>query len=274
LRRFALFSLLLFPLLAACGGGAAQLPEDPLPLLNEAAEHINNAESFRIEIFQQGAPYYIESDVIEGDLIFDRAQMDYVAPGILQGQIRAQLAGLPFEFGIMARDEFQWVRLPGAGWTDRLYFAPGFNPRTLIAEDSGFQAALSALIDIEIVGAETLDTGEQVWHIRGQADGPAVSELMVYIITAEDPVMIDAYIGREDNRPVRLVVTIPDTETEDNPEPTQFVVELYDFNNVDEATDITGPSYDDAEPTPAVTPLLEQDEQTESSDATPETDED
>lgn len=256
MRRLALLPLML--LLGACGTSNAPLPE-PLPVLNAAAEHINNAASFRLEIFQDGAPYNIESDVIEGELLFDRARMDYVAPDVLQGQIRAQLMRLPFEFGIMARGEFQWVRLPGAGWTDTLYFAPGFNPQTLIAEDSGFQAALNALIDIEMVGRETLEDGTAVYHIRGMADGPKVSELLVYIITTDDPVIIDAFVAVEDNRPVRLAVTIPGTETETEPDPTRFVIDLYDFNGVDPETDITGPSYDDTtEAAPEVTPLLEQ----------------
>jgi hypothetical protein len=255
-RRLALLPLIL--LLAACGTNNAPLPE-PLPILEAAAVHINNAESFRLEIFQEGAPYNIESDVIDGELLFDRARMDYVAPDVLQGQIRAQLMRLPFEFGIMARGEYQWVRLPGAGWTDTLYFAPGFNPQTLIAEDSGFQAALGALLDIEMIGRENLEDGTAVYHMRGMADGPKVSELLVYIITTEDPVIIDAYIGVDDNLPVRLAVTIPGTETETEPDPTQFVIDLYDFNGVDTDVDITGPSYDDpAEADPEVTPLLEQ----------------
>jgi hypothetical protein len=267
-RRLALLMFVL--VLGACGTSNEPLPE-PLPLLEAAAVHINEAESFRLEIFQDGAPYNIESDVIEGELLFDRARMDYVAPDILQGQIRAQLVRLPFEFGIMARGDFQWVRLPGAGWTDTLYFAPGFNPQTLIAEDSGFQAALSALIDIEMVGRENLDDGTAVYHMRGMADGPQVSELLVYIITTEDPVIIDAYIAVEDNLPLRLEVTIPGTETEEAPEPTKFVVELYDFNGVDPDADITGPSYDDpAEADPEVTPLLEQETPDADDDATEE----
>ncbi len=246
--------------LAACGGSPSEALPEPLPILNAAAEHVNSAESFRMEVWQEGAPYYIESDVIDGDLIFDRARMDYVAPDVLQGRIRAQLGALPFELGILARGEYQWVRLPGAGWTDSLYFAPGFNPRTLIAEDSGFQAALSALLDIEMIGRVRLEDGTPVYHMRGQADGPAVSELMVYIITADDPVNIDAYVHVETNIPVRLVVTIPDTETEAYPDPTKFYVDLYDLNNVS-PSDITGPTLDQdqsSDPTAAATPLIEQ----------------
>ena len=148
---------------------------------------------------------------------------------------------------------------PGAGWTDTLYFAPGFNPQTLIAEDSGFQAALNALLDIEMIGQERLEDGTSVYHMRGMADGPKVSELLVYIIMTDEPVIIDAYITVEDNLPARLEVTIPGTETENEPDPTKFVVDLYDFNSVDPDADITGPSYEDDDPEPEVTPLLEQD---------------
>jgi len=151
---------------------------------------------------------------------------------------------VPFEFSILGRGERQWVQLPGLGWNSNLYFAPGFNPETLIAEDSGFQAALSALEEIEMIGRETLDDGSPVWHISGTANGPAVSELMVYIITTEDPVLIDAYVHTETNRPIRLEVTIPGTETEEEPDPTKFIVELYDFN---EELEVTGPTSEEEE---------------------------
>jgi hypothetical protein len=245
-RRFILMLTVLFTL-AACGASDEPLPES-IDLLNAAAANIHDAESFRIEVWREGAPYYIDSDVIEGNLLFDRAKMNYVAPDVLQGRLRAKLSGLPFELGILARGDNQWVQLPGLDWTDTLYFAPGFNPQSLIAEDSGFQAALNALLDIEMIGRETLEDGSPVYHMRGTADGPSVSALLVYMIMSDEDVTIDAYVHAETQMPVRLIITMPGTETEEVPEPTQWYVDVYDFNA---DVEITGPSYDDATEEPA-----------------------
>lgn len=237
-RLITLASLLLMGgLLAACGANS-EPPPDPIPLLETAAQNIHDAESFKIEVWREGAPYFIESDVIDGNLLFDRATMGYVSPDTLQGSVRAKLGSLPFTLNILARGDLQWVQLPGVMWTDELYFAPGFNPQDLIAEDTGFRAALSALIDIEMLGQETLDSGIAVWHMNGMADGAAVTDLLVGLIEAEGEVIIDAYISVRDTTPARLVITMPGTETEDVPEPTQWIVEVYDYN---EPVEITGP---------------------------------
>lgn len=229
--------LLLALVLAACGTTPEELP-DPLTLIQEAGEEFHNAETFRIEMWREGAPYYIDSDVIDGALIFDRANMDYVAPDVLQGQVKAKLAGLPFTLNIMARGDLQWVQLPGTIWTDELYFAPGFNPELLIAEESGFQAALDALLDLEIVGRESLEDGTPVYHLTGRADGPAVTDLLVGMIVAENEVLLDVFVHAETRMPVRLVITMPETATDDEPEPTAWWIDVYDFN---EELEITGP---------------------------------
>ncbi|MEM6283301.1 MAG: LppX_LprAFG lipoprotein, partial [Chloroflexota bacterium] len=164
-------------LLAACGSSNAELP-DPIDVLNNAGEVFNTAETFKIEVLQEGAPYFIETDVTEGALRFQRATMSYEAPDVIQGNVRATVFGAPFPFGVLARGEAQWVQLPGIGWTNAYYFAYGFNPQDLIAEETGFNAALNALLDIEMVGRESLD-GIPVFHMTGRADGKAVTDLLV-----------------------------------------------------------------------------------------------
>lgn len=234
--------LILIPavLLAACGSQPEELP-DPIDVLNAAADYFQEADTFKIEVLQEGAPYFIETDVVETPLRFQRATIDYQAPDTLQGEVRGNAMGAPFPFGILARGDKQWVRLPAIGWTDLYVFAPGFNPQDLIAEESGFQAAMNALLDIEMVGAESL-TGTPVYHMRGRADGAAVEDLLVDLIEAEDEVLLDVYVERETNIPVRLVITMPGTETEDVPEPTQWIVDVYAFN---EPVTIDGPDLGD-----------------------------
>lgn len=228
--------------LAACGTTPEELPE-PIEALNAAADTFQTADTFKIEVLQEGAPYLIETDVTDEAIRFRRALINYQAPDTLQGDVDATLFGMPYNFGILARGEQQWVRLPAVGWSGLYAFAPGFNPQDLIAEESGFQAALNALLDIEMVGAESLD-GIPVYHLRGRADGPAVADLLVGLIEPEGEVFIDVYIERNEERtPVRLTVTMPGTETEEVPEPTRWLVDVYDFN---EPVEITGPERGEA----------------------------
>lgn len=241
LRRFLALLILVFAL-AACGTTPEELPE-PVAALETAADTFQTANTFKIEVLQEGAPYLIETDVTDEAISFRRALINYQAPDTLQGDVDAALFGLPYNFGILARGEQQWVRLPGIGWSGLYSFAPGFNPQDLIAEESGFQAALGALLDIEMVGADSLD-GLPVYHLRGRADGPAVSDLLVGLIEPEGEVFIDVYMERNEARtPVRLVVTLPGTETEAVPEPTAWIVDVYDF---DDPVEITGPEAGEA----------------------------
>ena len=241
-ERLTITALLLAVLLLAACGGSGELP-DPIDTLNEAAVYFNEAQTFKIEVLQEGAPYFIETDVTEEALRFQRATISYQAPDTLQGSVRATVFGAPFLFAILARGEHQWVQLPAIGWTDDYYFAYGFNPQDLIAEETGFQAALNALIDIEMVGREGLD-GIPVYHMTGRANGQAVRDLLVGLIEPEGDVDVDVYVRTDDSTPVRLVITMPGTETEAVPEPTRWLVDVYDFN---EPVEITGPTLEGAE---------------------------
>ncbi|MEM6285334.1 MAG: hypothetical protein AAF787_24305, partial [Chloroflexota bacterium] len=85
-----------------------------------------------------------------------------------------------------------------------------------------------------------------VFHMTGRADGQAVTDLLVGLIEPEGEVLLNVYIHAEDNTPVRLIITMPGTETEEVPEPTQWIVDVYDFN---EPVTIDGPTADEIEST-------------------------
>ncbi len=114
-----------------------------------------------------------------------------------------------------------WVHAP---------FAPGFNPTALIAKDSGFQRALSSLEKLEYIGSESLIDGTPVYHLRGEANGEVVTDLLVGLIETDDDVIIDVYVHRESKLPSLVVVTHPGTATEDQPEDSAWRVEVYDVN--------------------------------------------
>jgi len=218
---------------AGCTGGddGDEQPPDPVALLTEAADNIRSAETFRLDVTQSGAEYpiLIELNGADTQVTFRRAQAQYVAPDLMQGSVRVVTGGVTIDIGIFSRGADQWVQILGTNWI-KAFFAPGFNPETLIAADTGFQAALSSLTALSYIGEETLDDGSSVYHLSGTAEGPAVSALLVDLIEAEGAVGVEVYIDRTTRYPVRLMISQPETITETQPDPTTWTIDVFDID--------------------------------------------
>lgn len=231
-------------ILAACNPQAASPTPTPTPdalaLVTEAAAALRSATAFRMSVEQEGPDYAIGTEY--GNVLFRRASAQYAAPGVMQASIRVLAAGLPIDVDVFSRGQEQWYR---AIWTGNQWlhqpFAPGFNPETLIAEDTGFQAALNALTNLEYAGEQTLESGAQTYHLAATADGPEVNALLAGLIETAGPVTVDVYIDQTSRAPVRFVVTetqplpestftgAPTTSTAD-PEPVVWIIDLHDYN--------------------------------------------
>lgn len=238
--RWWILLMALALILAGCGSGGDDSEEDidPFALLGEAATNIRAAETFRLDVRQSGAEYniFILLDGEEQEVAFRRAIAQYVSPDRVQGTVRVIAGGvLPVDVDIFSYGFDQWVRFVGTNWIDE-DFAPGFNPQTLIAEDTGFQAALAALTELDYEGIETLEDGTSVYHIAGIAEGDAVTSLLVGMIEAEGLVPVDVYIDRENRLPVRLIITQLETITEDEDDPTTWTIDVYDVGDEPELT--------------------------------------
>lgn len=206
---------------------------DPVALLTEASDNIRASSTFRLEVVHSGADYFASITMQPGDIslsvAFRRAIAQYVAPNQIQGRVRV-VAGATLEVDVYAQGEDQWLRFPMTDWIQD-DFASDFNPEVLIAEDTGFQAALSALRALEYLGETTLDTGQVVHHLRGLADGADVTDLLVGLIEATGEVNVDVFISRDQPRyPVRLIIVQPDTITETTPDPTTWTIDVFDIN--------------------------------------------
>jgi hypothetical protein len=223
--------------LASCTGTPTEAPPDPLQLVTDAAENIRETTSFRMIVERQGAPYFIETDL--GAVNFRRAVAQYVAPNVMQATVRLIAAGIPAQVDVFSRGENQWYRndiLTANRWFNAP-FSPGFNPESLIAQETGFQASLRALIDMSYVGQETLEDGSPVYHIKATANGPDVTALMAGLVYMSGVVQVDVYIHREKLLPVRFVIVQPDTATEAEPEPTTWTIDVYDIDASPEIDD-------------------------------------
>lgn len=229
MRRLA---ILLMSLVLAAGCAAPSAEESlpaPADLLNQAADRIRAAETFRMTVERTGAEYIITTDL--GDAVFRRADVRYVSPDSMQAKVRVLAVGLPIDLDFLFQGEKQWLR---GIWTNNVWvpiaFAPGFTPAALIAEQTGFQAAIQSLTQLQLVGRDQLVDGTPVWHLKASADGEDVSAFMAGLIDVLGRVNADVYIHRETLLPVQFIIVQPDTVTADQPDPTTWLIEIFDFN--------------------------------------------
>lgn len=257
MKRLVLCLLALVVFSAGCGAAPAASPTpapDPLALVTDTAGKIRDASSFRLDVTQTGPDYSIGT--VYAPVLFRRASAQYVAPGIMQASVRVIAAGLPVDVDVFARGPQQCYR---AIWTGNTWlneaFAPGFDPQSLIAEDTGFQAALGALVDVRLVGEETLENGARVLHVSGTADGSQVSALLVGLIAPQGTVGVDLFTDAATGYPARftLTETVVDEFGVRQPEPRVWTIDVSDIDAAGELPDPDGCQPAAPEATPEVT---------------------
>ncbi|NPV68863.1 MAG: LppX_LprAFG lipoprotein [Anaerolineae bacterium] len=222
------FALLAIPLLCAACAPAAGEPPDPLELVTEAGQHIQEAESFAVTIVRSGAPVFIDA---AGLIEFVRASGHYVAPDRVQARVRVLISGIAGDIDVIAIGDDQFYRhavLTGGRWINA-EFSPGFNAEQLVRSESGLARAMAAIKDLRLQGAENLD-GVDVWHLTGTAAGSEVAALTIGLIPARADVQVDLYIRVPDHHPERMVIVQPDTVNATQPEPSTWTIEVFDYN--------------------------------------------
>ena len=213
LRFFGILLLTLF-LLTACNGQATEAPLDVNQLLTDANANMHAVSTFRLSLEQSGAAYFIYVNLGDGEVEAEvrRATAQFVSPDIMQGNARIVVFGLPIDIEMFARVTNQWLRLGGAeDWTN-IAFAPGFDASTLQAVGGGFEQAITGMENVQLIGAEELEDGSQVYHLTGISDGSEVAALTVGLIVSENDINVDLYIDRETRYPRRVVLVQPDHE--------------------------------------------------------------
>ncbi|GAB1420993.1 hypothetical protein MASR2M15_11250 [Anaerolineales bacterium] len=232
--KYCLIPLLIL-LIAACSPTEepATDVQDPIVLLQEAVDQIQSYETFHMILEQTGAPYYFGIAFDEGDDVIGarllRAQGQFINPDELFANVKLNI-GLTASVDLFARGDDQWLRPPASKDWVHFPFAEGFDPGRILAADAGLQAALSTLQNIEYMGLETLIDGSQAYHIKGTASGEVVNDLMFGLLTLENDVDVDIYIDQVAKNPSQIIVTMPETITAEDPEPTRWVIEIFDIN--------------------------------------------
>lgn len=234
---------------AGCNSGAAPTPT-PLSaraLIDKAAAEVQNVSALRFKLQLTGAPAFIDS---AGIISFVAADGSYISPDRVNGKVSAAVAGVPGQIDIVAigNDQFmKHILLTGNRWLKQ-QFSPGFNADTLIRGDRGIKYALDRMQGVEIVGTKDL-FGVQMWHISGQAPVEDISAVTVGLIRGTGMAKTEIYINKETGRVEQIVLVQPETATPQNPDPTTWTLELFDYGKSDIVIDIP-----QAEEPPTVTP--------------------
>ncbi len=248
--RFVVYLLVAAVALTSCATATPEPPPDALALVTEASTNIRQMKTFRMLVEQSGAPFYVDTDL--GRVQFRRAEAQYVAPRDMQAHVRLLAMGLPADVDVFSRGDDQWYRnsiLTANRWFNAP-FSPGFNPENLIASETGFQSALQAMEQLQYIGIETLEDGTTAYHLKAKANGPDISALMAGLIQMTGNVDVDVYISKDRLLPARFIIVDPATMTKDQPKPTTWTMDLYDFNA---APDIEDPESETAAPLSEVT---------------------
>lgn len=238
MHRFGLLLLMMILVIAGCNT-TTETPAPtlaPTALLAQATANAQAAKTLRVAIDRTGADYLFTADM--GTVVFNSLGGQYVAPDIIQATARVLLGRLPVDLEVYARGEDQWIRgvFTNMEWQNTI-FAPGFNPQTLLSQPgTGLQTALTALKDVQLAGEEALEDGTAAYHLTSTAQGPDVSALVVNIVQMTGEVTVDVYVDKARLLPVKFVIVQPDTVTAEQPEPTQWTIELYDFDAEAELT--------------------------------------
>jgi hypothetical protein len=228
--------LVIILILAACTSATpteeAPPAETPLEILQESADNIRGSETFRMIVEQSGDSYKFPIIIDEAGTstygALRRALAQWVAPDGLQATASVRVGAIPLSVDILARGANQWLRFVGTSWISAP-FAPKFNPVALIAEESGFNKAMTELAVLENMGDTTLEDGTPVHHLRGIATGPSVAELLIGLIEDSGDVQVDVFIDRVTRFPVLIIVT-DILEEGSELEPTFWRIEIFDVN--------------------------------------------
>jgi MFS family permease len=243
LRLLFIFSLCLLLLLGACTASQRSLSNDEArAALQDATTTLRQLSSFRIDVTQGGTPYlfYFNVGLTNAVVALTRAEGAFIGPDNLYANAVMSFGNDLINIALFANSDNQWIRPLALDWFVYEY-APGFDPRDVMGEGTGFNYAIDNLTEVEFVAYET-HHGLETIHVRANASRDVVNSLLFGLLyIAEERATVDFYIDIVKNNIAELVLTLPDTSTEST-ENTFWQIEIYDLNKpieVDSPDEVT-----------------------------------
>ncbi len=222
-------------MLTACDTGQAnrvELPEDPQAYLEDVVVNMQAVDTFRMTIEQTGPAYplllsFDGVNIVEAEL--KRGTAQFATPNELFINVTLKV-GVTVSVDIYSLDDTQWASFPSGAPYYQLPPYPDFDISRLMADGDGMEYAMTNLENIEILGEESLIDGTNVIHLQATASGEVVNGLLFDLIEPTGDVRVDAYINPEDDRFAQVIVTMLETVTDEDSEPSVWNIEFYDYN--------------------------------------------
>lgn len=242
---------------AACGNSdddQEESPADPRTLMQKAATQIDQAESFRLVLDQEGPATVIENE-LGLTVTFNSADAIFVRPDRMFAKVSVSIEALTQEVQLIAIAEDQYIinrYLTNEEWV-LMTFAYNFSPADLQSAENGIGNALRSAQDVELVGEEDLD-GVPVYHLKATVEADKVRSVTVGLIgTNEGSIAIDVYIRTRDQNLARITLNEPAQADAESQDPTIWTISFAGYGNYS-AEEIQVPEVevvDDAESTPS-----------------------
>ncbi len=208
--------------------------DDGEMLLETSIDHMRNLETFNMDVTQGGTPYrfyfQLGPSALQFVTVMTKTEGAFVAPNNLYASARILVRGVSVNVGLFANSIGQWIKPLATGEWVEYQYAPGFDPAAMMQENEGFHSAIRRMTEIEYVGVAERN-GREMLHVTGIADGETINQMLfglLYIL--EDRAIVDVYIDPESLVPHEVVLTLPDTAT-DETEDTFWRIELYNIND-------------------------------------------
>jgi hypothetical protein len=233
---------LFFSLAAAgCGDDEPTETPEPRPLLEEATNYIQSAQSFSLEIDVEGYPVEIQTgEALEMPddlpLLFEYATGTFVAPDQLQGNVEVGIGEYRTTIDLIILGDEQYMRsevLTQDQWIQENIII-GFSPASLLATGTGIPYALTSIQNLEMLGQKDLD-GLDVYHLRGTIQAQAVYSLTFGLIGTQSGVLdVDVYILPDNHHVEQIVLHQPLPEgvdpTAEGVTPTTWTITMLNYN--------------------------------------------
>lgn len=240
MRYWLSLLIILAAVLVGCNGNdddEDDTPPDAQTLITEAAQNLDQAQSFRLLLRQEGAPTEIEvglPDELSLVIVFQNAEAFFVSPDRIQATVSVGISDATQEINIVVVEDRQYVNhglLTGGEW-QQLRFAQGFEASDLQSPDNGIGAALMSMTNLEYVGTAEVSGGIETYHLRGTVDANKIRSVTVGLMaTEEGDIGMDVYVRRQGTRRVaRLELDEPTADGEVK----HWVIEFDRYDNVPE----------------------------------------
>ncbi|MEX0856344.1 MAG: LppX_LprAFG lipoprotein [Gemmatimonadota bacterium] len=194
-------------LLVACGTeDAADATPDPLDLLAEAADRMEEVEAFAFLLEHEGG-----TTTIVGGLGMEQAEGHVAARDRLQAAVRGRVGPLAVNVQLIILPEGAWMTNPlTAQWEPQdLSIAQFFDPAT------GVTAVMRGIAEAQLAGNESID-GSNTHIVEGMVDSGALALLVPGVVPGRE-LRIRTWIDEAD-AVVRRIEIVGPLEDGDSPD--------------------------------------------------------